>query len=95
MSGHKVKELGKALVALVCSGGKVSSNFSLRTEAFKDGLAKERHEGVERSDKKGWDSIVVKSLAFRDAPHAAIPSMPSNMVRVTGDVGIYAQSSLL
>lgn len=105
ISGNKLKELSEALVR-ENSAERFSPDFSFDTNEY-HGRYKERYFnlsqthydgfGVKREDKKGRKEVSDLNYTFFNAPHVAIPFMPSfgDNVRVGGDIGMYGQTFLL
>lgn len=105
VSGDKLKELSKALLE-ANEAGNISPDFSFDMNHYY-GRYKERQFnqakayygafGIEREDKEGRKGASDQNYHFFNAPHIAIPFMPSfgDNVRVGGDIGMYGQNFLL
>jgi len=105
VSGDKLKELSEALLR-ENKGQRFSPDFSFDVDEYqgryKDryfNLGKTMYEafGVTRDDKKRRKEVSDLNYKFFNAPHLAIPFMPSfgDNVRVGGDIGMYGQTFLL
>jgi len=105
VSGDKLKELSEALLR-ENKAERFSPDFSFDLDDY-HGRYKERHFnlaktqyeafGVKREDKERRKEISDLNYKFFNAPHIAIPFMPSfgDNVRVGGDIGMYGQTFLL
>jgi nitroreductase len=105
VSGDKLKELSEALLR-ANNAERFSPDFNFDTDEY-HGRYKERyfHLGktmyeafdVKRDDKEGRKEVSDLNYKFFNAPHLAIPFMPSfgDNVRVGGDIGMYGQTFLL
>jgi nitroreductase len=105
VSGDKLKELSEALLR-ENNAQRFSPDFSFDTNEYK-GRYKERYFdlartqydgfGIQREDKEGRKEVSDLNYTFFNAPHIAIPFMPSfgDNVRVGGDIGMYGQNFLL
>ncbi|WP_190304090.1 nitroreductase [Paenimyroides baculatum] len=105
ISGNKLRELSEALVR-ENKAGRFSPDFTFDVDDY-HGQYKERHFNlgqtmyeafdVKREDKEGRKEISDMNYTFFNAPHIAIPFMPSfgDNVRVGGDIGMYGQTFLL
>lgn len=105
VSGDKLKILSEAILK-ANEAGNISPDFSFDLDHYY-GRFKERqfHQGktfygafgVERGDKEGRNEAANLNYNFFNAPHIAIPFMPSfgDNVRVGGDIGMYGQNFLL
>jgi len=105
ISGDKLKELSEALLR-ENNAERFSPDFSFdlndyhgRYQERHFNLAKTQYEafGVKRDDKKGRKEVSDLNYKFFNAPHVAIPFMPTfgDNVRVGGDIGMYGQTFLL
>ncbi|MFD2164028.1 nitroreductase [Paradesertivirga mongoliensis] len=105
VSGDKLKELSEALVR-ANKAGRLSPDFSFDTDEYHGryqeryfNLAKTHYEGfgIKRDDREGRKEVSDLNYKFFNAPHLAIPFMPSfgDNVRVGGDIGMYGQTFLL
>jgi len=105
VSGNKLQELSEAILQ-ENNAGRISADFSFdlndyygRYQERHFNLAKTQYEafGVTREDKEGRKEISDMNYKFFNAPHIAIPFMPSfgDNVRVGGDIGMYGQNFLL
>jgi nitroreductase len=105
VSGNKLKELSEALLK-ENNAERFSPDFSFdlgdyhgRYQQRHFNLGKAMYEGfgVERDDKEGRREVSDLNYKFFNAPHLAIPFMPSfgDNVRVGGDIGMYGQTFLL
>ncbi|WP_256009899.1 nitroreductase [Desertivirga xinjiangensis] len=105
VSGDKLKELSEALVR-ANKAGRFSPDFSFDTDDYHGryqeryfNLGKTMYEAfdVRRDDKEGRKEVSDQNYKFFNAPHVAIPFMPSfgDNVRVGGDIGMYGQTFLL
>jgi len=105
VSGDKLKELSEALLK-ENEAERLSPDFSFDMNEYHGryqeryfNLGKTMYEGfgVKREDKKGRKEVSDLNYKFFNAPHIAIPFMPSfgDNVRVGGDIGIYGQTFLL
>jgi nitroreductase len=105
VSGEKLKELSEALIK-ENNAGRISPDFSFDLNDYHGryqdrhfNLAKTQYEafGVKREDKARRKEISDMNYKFFNAPHVAIPFMPSfgDNVRVGGDIGMYGQTFLL
>jgi len=105
VSGEKLKELSEALLR-ENKAERFSPDFSFDMEEYY-GRYKERYFNlgktmyeafdVKRDDKEGRKDVSDLNYKFFNAPHLAIPFMPSfgDNVRVGGDIGMYGQTFLL
>lgn len=105
ISGNKLAELSEALVR-ENKAQRFSPDFSFDTSDYQ-GRYRERYFNlaqtmydafdVKREDKEGRKDVADKNYTFFNAPHVAIPFMPSfgDNVRVGGDIGMYGQTFLL
>lgn len=105
VSGDKLKELSEALMR-ENKAARLSPDFSFDTNEY-HGQHKERYFnlaetmyeafGVKRENKAGRKEVSDRNYQFFNAPHIAIPFMPSfgDNVRVGGDIGMYGQTFLL
>jgi nitroreductase len=105
VSGDKLKELSEALL-IENKAERFSPDFSFDVDEY-HGRYQERyfHLGktmyeafdVKRDDKAGRKEVSDLNYKFFNAPHIAIPFMPSfgDNVRVGGDIGMYGQTFLL
>ena len=105
VSGDKLKELSEALLR-ENKAERFSPDFSFNVDEY-HGRYKERYFnlgktmyeafGVKRQDKEGRKEVSDLNYEFFNAPHLAIPFMPSfgDNVRVGGDIGMYGQTFLL
>jgi len=105
VSGKKLKELSDVLLK-ENNAHRFSPDFSFDTEEYQGryqeryfNLASINYEayGVKREDREGRKEISDQNYKFFNAPHIAIPFMPSfgDNVRVGGDIGMYGQTFLL
>jgi nitroreductase len=105
VSGDKLKELSEALLK-ENEAERLSPDFSFDMNEYHGryqeryfNLGKTLYEGfgVKREDKKGRKEVSDLNYKFFNAPHIAIPFMPSfgDNVRVGGDIGMYGQTFLL
>lgn len=105
VSGDKLKELSEALLQ-ANKAGKFSPDFSFDTNEYHGryqeryfNLGKLNYEayGIKREDRAGRNEVSNLNYKFFNAPHIAIPFMPSfgDNVRVGGDIGMYGQTFLL
>jgi nitroreductase len=105
VSGDKLKELSEALLK-ENEAERLSPDFSFDMNEYHGryqeryfNLGKTLYEGfgVKRDDKKGRKEVSDLNYKFFNAPHIAIPFMPSfgDNVRVGGDIGMYGQTFLL
>jgi nitroreductase len=105
ISGNKLKELSEALLR-ENNAERFSPDFSFDTNEYHDrykeryfNLSKTHYDGfgVKREDKEGRKEVSDLNYTFFNAPHVAIPFMPSfgDNVRVGGDIGMYGQTFLL
>jgi len=105
VSGQKLKELSEALLR-ENKAEKFSPDFSFDTDEYHGhyeeryfNLGKTMYEayGIKREDKEGRKEVSDLNYKFFNAPHLAIPFMPSfgDNVRVGGDIGMYGQTFLL
>jgi nitroreductase len=105
VSGNKLKELSDALLA-ANKAERFSPDFSFDVEEYHGryqeryfNLGKTMYEAfdVKREDKAGRKEVSNLNYKFFNAPHIAIPFMPSfgDNVRVGGDIGMYGQTFLL
>lgn len=105
VSGDKLKELSEALLR-ENKAERFSPDFSFDTDDY-HGRYKERYFtlgktmyeafDVKRDDKERRKEVSDLNYKFFNAPHIAIPFMPSfgDNVRVGGDIGMYGQTFLL
>jgi nitroreductase len=105
ISGNKLKELSEVLLR-ENNAERFSPDFSFDTDEY-HGRYQERYfnlattnygaYGVKREDKQGRKEVADLNYKFFNAPHLAIPFMPSfgDNVRVGGDIGMYGQTFLL
>ncbi|MCC8408611.1 nitroreductase [Mucilaginibacter sp. UR6-1] len=105
VSGDKLNELSEALIK-ENNAGRFSPDFTFDTNEY-HADHKERYFnlaetmygafGVAREDKEGRKAAADLNYRFFNAPHVAIPFMPSfgDNVRVGGDIGMYGQTFLL
>ncbi len=105
VSGDKLKELAEALLR-ENEAERLSPDFTFDTNEY-HGRYKERYFNlgktmyeafeVKRDDKEGRKDVSDLNYKFFNAPHIAIPFMPSfgDNVRVGGDIGMYGQTFLL
>jgi len=105
VSGEKLKELSEALLR-ENKAERFSPDFSFDMDQYY-GRYKERYFNlgktmyeafnVKRDDKEGRKDVSDLNYKFFNAPHLAIPFMPSfgDNVRVGGDIGMYGQTFLL
>jgi nitroreductase len=105
VSGDKLKELSEALLR-ENKAERFSSDFSFDINEYHGryqeryfNLGKTMYEGfdVKRDDKDRRKEVSDLNYKFFNAPHIAIPFMPSfgDNVRVGGDIGMYGQTFLL
>ncbi|MGO1245611.1 nitroreductase [Sphingobacterium sp. JB170] len=105
VSGDKLKELSEAILR-VNKAERFTPDFSFDTDEYHDrykeryfNLGKTMYEAfdVKRDDKEGRKEVSDLNYKFFNAPHLAIPFMPSfgDNVRVGGDIGMYGQTFLL
>jgi nitroreductase len=105
ISGDTLKELSEAILR-ENKAERFSPDFSFdlndyhgRYQERHFNLAKTQYEafGVKREDKEGRKEVSDLNYKFFNAPHVAIPFMPSfgDNVRVGGDIGMYGQTFLL
>lgn len=105
VSGDKLKELSEALLR-ENKAERFSPDFSFDTNEYHgrykvrySNLAKTHYEGfgIKRDDRVGRKEVSDLNYKFFNAPHLAIPFMPSfgDNVRVGGDIGMYGQTFLL
>jgi nitroreductase len=105
VSGDKLKELSEALLR-ENEAERLSPDFSFDMNEYHGryqeryfNLGKTMYEGfdVKREDKEGRREVSDLNYKFFNAPHIAIPFMPSfgDNVRVGGDIGMYGQTFLL
>ena len=105
ISGDKLKELSEALLN-DNNLEKFSPDFSFDVDEYHGryqqryfNLGKTNYEayGIKRDDRKGRKEVSDLNYKFFNAPHIAIPFMPSfgDNVRVGGDIGMYGQTFLL
>lgn len=105
VSGNKLQELSEAILR-ENDAGRISPDFSFdlndyhgRYQERHFNLAKTQYEafGVKREDKEGRKEVSDLNYKFFNAPHVAIPFMPTfgDNVRVGGDIGMYGQTFLL
>lgn len=105
VSGDKLKELSEALLR-ENNAERLSPDFSFdlndyhgRYQERHFNLAKTQYEafGIKREDKEGRKEVSDLNYKFFNAPHLAIPFMPTfgDNVRVGGDIGMYGQTFLL
>lgn len=105
VSGKKLQELSEAILR-ENTAGRISPDFSFdlndyhgRYQERHFNLAKTQYEafGVKREDKEGRKEVSDLNYKFFNAPHVAIPFMPTfgDNVRVGGDIGMYGQTFLL
>jgi nitroreductase len=105
ISGNKLKELSEALLR-ENDAERFSPDFSFDTNEYHGryqeryfNLGKNYYEayGVKRDDRAGRKEVSDQNYKFFNAPHIAIPFMPSfgDNVRVGGDIGMYGQTFLL
>lgn len=105
ISGDKLRELSEMLLR-ENNAERFSPDFSFDTNEY-HGRYKERYFnlskthydgfGIKREDKKGRKEVSDLNYKFFNAPHLAIPFMPSfgDNVRVGSDIGMYGQTFLL
>jgi nitroreductase len=105
VSGDKLRELSEALLS-ANNEERFSPDFSFDVDEY-HGRYQERYYnlattnygayGVKRDDKTGRKEVADQNYKFFNAPHIAIPFMPSfgDNVRVAGDIGMYGQTFLL
>ena len=105
VSGDKLKELSEALLR-ENNAERFSPDFSFDTKEYHGryqeryfNLSKTHYDGfgIKREDKEGRKEVSDLNYKFFNAPHLAIPFMPSfgDNVRVGGDIGMYGQTFLL
>jgi nitroreductase len=105
ISGDKLKELSAALLR-ENKAERFSPDFSFDVNEYHGryqecyfNLGKTMYEAfdVKRDDKEGRKEVSDRNYEFFNAPHLAIPFMPSfgDNVRVGGDIGMYGQTFLL
>ncbi|MBG6236033.1 nitroreductase [Pedobacter sp. CAN_A7] len=105
VSGDKLKELSEALLK-ENEAERLSPDLSFDMNEYHGcyqeryfNLGKTMYEGfdVKREDKEGRKEVSDLNYKFFNAPHIAIPFMPSfgDNVRVGGDIGMYGQTFLL
>jgi nitroreductase len=105
VSGDKLIELSEALLR-ENEAERLSPHFSFDMNEYHGryqeryfNLGKTMYESfdVKREDKKGRKEVSDLNYKFFNAPHIAIPFMPSfgDNVRVGGDIGMYGQTFLL
>jgi nitroreductase len=105
VSGDKLKVLSEALLR-ENEAERLSPDFSFDMNEYHGSyqeryfnLGKTQYEafGVKREDKEGRKEVSDLNYKFFNAPHVAIPFMPSfgDNVRVGGDIGMYGQTFLL
>jgi nitroreductase len=105
VSGDKLIELSEALLR-ENEAERLSPDFSFDMNEYHGryqeryfNLGKTMYESfdVKREDKKGRKEVSDLNYKFFNAPHIAIPFMPSfgDNVRVGGDIGMYGQTFLL
>jgi nitroreductase len=105
VSGDKLKELSEALLR-ENKAERFSPDFSFDIDEYYGrykerffNLGKTMYEGfdVKRDDKQRRKEVSDLNYKFFNAPHLAIPFMPSfgDNVRVGGDIGMYGQTFLL
>ena len=105
VSGDKLKELSEALLR-ENNAERFSPDFTFDTNEYHGryqeryfNLSKTHYDGfgVKREDKAGRKEVSDLNYKFFNAPHLAIPFMPSfgDHVRVGGDIGMYGQTFLL
>ncbi|WP_113653468.1 nitroreductase [Pedobacter namyangjuensis] len=105
VSGNKLKELSQALIQ-DNNAERFSPDFSFDVQEY-HGRYQERYHhlartnygayGIKREDRQGRKEVADLNYKFFNAPHIAIPFMPSfgDNVRVGGDIGMYGQTFLL
>lgn len=105
VSGNKLKELSEAILK-ENKAERFSPDFSFDVEDYYShykeryfNLGKTMYEAfdVKREDKQGRKEVSDLNYQFFNAPHVAIPFMPSfgDNVRAGGDIGMYGQTFLL
>lgn len=105
ISGDKLKELSEALLN-DNNLEKFSPDFSFDVDEYHGryqqryfNLGKTNYEayGIKRDDRKGRKEVSDLNYKFFNAPHIAIPFMPSfgDNVPVGGDIGMYGQTFLI
>lgn len=105
ISGDKLRELSEALLR-ENNAQRFTPDFSFDTDEYHGrykeryfNLAKTHYEGfgIKREDQEGRKEVSDLNYKFFNAPHLAIPFMPSfgDNVRVGGDIGMYGQTFLL
>lgn len=105
VSGNKLQVLSEALLK-ENNAGNISPDFSFdmdhyygryKERQFNQGKAFYEAYRIEREDKEGRKEASDQNYKFFNAPHIAIPFMPSfgDNVRVAGDIGMYGQNFLL
>ena len=105
VSGDKLKELSEALLR-ENNAERFSPDFSFDSDEYHGryqeryfNLASTNYEayGIKRDDRQGRKEVSDQNYKFFNAPHIAIPFMPSfgDNVRVGGDIGMYGQTFLL
>jgi nitroreductase len=105
VSGEKLKELSEALLR-ENKAERFSPDFSFDVDEYHGrykeryfNLGKTQYEafGVKREDKERRKEISDMNYKFFNAPHVAIPLMPTfgDNVQVGGDIGMYGQTFLL
>jgi nitroreductase len=102
ISGNKLKELSEAILR-ENQAQRFSPDFSFDYHGrYKEryfNLGKTMYEafGVKRDDNEGRKEVADLNYNFFNAPHVAIPFLPSfgDNVRVGGDIGMYGQTFLL
>jgi nitroreductase len=105
VSGDKLKELSEALLR-ESNAERFSPDFSFDVNEYHGryqdryyNLAKTNYGayGIKRDDREGRKEVSDQNYKFFNAPHIAIPFMPSfgDNVRVGGDIGMYGQTFLL
>jgi nitroreductase len=105
VSGGKLRELSQALLK-ENEAGRFSPDFTFDVNEYHGpyqeryfNLGKTMYEAfdVRREDKAGRKEVADLNYKFFNAPHIAIPFMPSfgDNVRAGGDIGMYGQTFLL
>ncbi|MGM8360624.1 nitroreductase [Flavobacterium sp. ARAG 55.4] len=105
VSGDKLKQLSEAILK-ADEAGNMSPDFSFDAAEFYGRYDERRFDqgkalyeafSVKRENKEGRKEVSNQNYKFYNAPHLAIPFMPSfgDNVRVGGDIGMYGQNFLL
>lgn len=105
VSGQAKDTLSKQMLGEIMAGKEVYPDFEAgnanlygvyRDRQYACAMGYYSTMGIERSDKKGRNELMLKNWQFFDAPHVAFISMPKVMNQVNAvDIGIYLQNVML